>query len=449
MKNEKSSGLSRRELMVSAGAAAATVMVLPSGVLGRAGATGANARLAIGKIGCDGMGGGDLNAVAGHATDIVALCDVDWNRGGGAFKRFPKAKKYKDWRKMYDEMAKSIDAVVVSTPDHHHAAATMAGIKRGMHAYTQKPLTRTVLESYALADAAEKHKVVTQMGNQGHGGGGLPRTIEYINAGAIGTVREVHVWTDRSGGWWPQGINRPAGALPVPKDLPWDVWLGPAPVRPYNTGYHPFAWRGWWDFGAGALGDMACHNMDPAFAALHLGEPTSVKAQCSPFNGDSFPKWSIIEWRFPALGDRPAVKMFWYDGGKKPPKPEDLGDRGFGGNGCLFIGDKGKMLGGSHAGFCRMIPDAKMNAFPAPPQTLPRSIGHYKEWVEAARGATKVVPGSNFGYSGPMTAAILLGNVALFTPGRELKWDGKARRFTNNAKANTYLDYPHRKGWEV
>ncbi len=448
MKGQKINGLSRRELMVGAGAAAATVLVVPSGVLGR-NAPGPNSRLAIAKIGCGGLCGDDLRAVSGPNTDIVALCDVDWNRARRAAKVLPKARKYQDWRRMYDEMEKSIDAVIVSTPDHHHAAATMAALKRGMHAYTQKPLTRTVLEAYALTDAARRYNVVTQMGNQGHSGEGLRRTIEYLNAGAIGTVRRVHVWTDRPAWWWPQGIKRPAGSRPVPQGFPWDVWLGPAPVRPYNKGYHPFAWRGWWDFGTGALGDMACHNMDPAFAALKLGEPTSVKARSAEFNGDSFPIWSVVAWKFPALGDRPAVEVVWYDGRKKPPRPKDLGNRGFGDNGCLFIGDKGNMLGTSHGGFCRIVPEARMRAFPRPKRTLPRSPGHYTEWIEAARGASRVVPGSNFSYSGPMTATILLGNVALFFPGQELAWDAKARRFSNNDKANTYLDYEHRKGWEL
>ena len=461
--NESSVGKrsSRREFLGGAAVAAAGLIVVPRRILGGEGQAAPSSTLNVAKIGVGGMGGGDLNAVVGCGANIVALCDVDENTLNGAAKRFPKAKTYFDFRKMFDEMEKEIDAAVVSTADVSHAVASMWAVKRNKHCYTQKPLTRTVKEARLLTEAARKHGVATQMGNQGHSGGGLPATAEYLRAGAIGTVTEAHTWSDRPKGWWPQGVAAPTYSDPVPKHLHWDLWLGPMPERPFIASwrdgqikgkhvYHPHNWRGWWDFGAGAMGDMACHNMDPAFWCLDLGAPTSVKATCSEFNHVIFPTWSVIEWEFPAKGDRPAVKLFWHDGGKQPPRPEELEkDRRMDSNGCMFVGDKGKMMGGGWAGFCRIVPEAKMKEFPAPPKTLPRSPhGHYKDWVEAAKGA-KVVPGSNFEYSGPMTEAILLGNVALWYPGEKLLWDAEKLAFTNKPEANKLLHYECRKGWEL
>ena len=455
----KQRGVSRRRFMGQA-AAAAGITVLPRYVLGGEGQTAPSNTLNVAKIGCGGMGGADLKKVAECGANIVALCDVDTRVTKGVAETYPTAKQYQDFRRMFDAMEKDIDAAVVSTPDVVHAVASMWAIKRGKHVYTQKPLTRTVREARLITEAALKHKVVTQMGNQGHGGQGLPATTEFVKAGAIGTIREAHTWSDRPKGWWPQPVSPPRYSDPVPKELDWDLWLGPMPRRPFvekwrdgqfkdKPVFHRHNWRGWWDFGAGAMGDMACHNMDPAFYALELGAPTSVKATCSGFNRFSFPTWSVIEWEFPAKGGRPAVKLFWHDGGKMPARPEELeADRKMGDNGCMFIGDKGKMMGGGWAGFCRIIPEAKMKEFKAPPKTLPRSIGHYKEWVEACKGA-EIVPGSNFGYSGPMTEAILLGNIALWYSGQKLLWDAAKMQFTNKPEANRLLHYRCRKGWEL
>jgi len=452
------SGVSRREFLGGAAAAAAGLVILPRHVLG--GEAAPSAQLNVAKVGCGGMGGGDLKAVAECGARFVALCDVDENTLRGAAGNFPEAKCFRDFRAMLDEMEKEIDAVVVSTPDLMHAAASMYAVTRGKHVYCQKPLTRTVRESRLLTEAARKHKVATQMGNQGHGGEGLRATAEYVRAGAIGTVKEVHVWSDRPVNWWPQGLARPTYTDPVPKHLDWNLWLGPAAEVPFidkwrdgqfkdKAIYHPSNWRGWWDFGAGALGDMACHNMDPAFYVLDLDAPTSVKAECPECDPATFPVWSVIEWEFPAKGDRPAVRVFWHDGGKQPPRPEELeADRKMEDNGCLFIGDKGKMMGGGWAGFCRLLPESKMKETTAPPKTLPRSIGHYKEWVEAAKGAA-IVPGSNFEYSGPMTEAILLGNIALRFPGKTLQWDAAKMAFTGNAEATKLLHYEYRKGWTL
>ena len=457
---EKRQEVSRRELLGGAVAAMASITVLPRRVLGGEANAAPSNTLNVAKVGCGGMGGADLNKVAECGANTVALCDVDDGPLNGAANRFKKAKRYHDFRKMLDEMEKDIDAVVVSTADVTHAVASMRAIKLGKHVYCQKPLTRTVKEARLITEATRKHKVVTQMGNQGHGGGGLPATAEFVRAGVIGTISEAHVWSDRPRNWWPQPFTPPGYSDPVPKNLDWDLWLGPMPTRPFvdrwrdgrwkgKAVFHHHNWRGWWDYGAGALGDMACHNMDPAFFALDLGAPTWVKGTCEAFDKASFPESSVIEWGFPAKGDRPAVRLFWHDGANRPPRPEELEkDRKIGDNGCLFIGDKGKMMGGGWAGFCRVIPESKMKEIKAPPRTLPRSIGHYKEWVEASKGA-KIVPGSNFGYSGPMTEAILLGNIALRYSGQKLLWDAEKLRFTNNAEANTLLHYECRKGWEL
>ena len=451
--------LSRRNFLGGT-LAAGGLVVLPRRLLGGEGNTPPSNQLNVAKIGCGGMGSADLRKVVECGAHIVALCDVDDRVLDGVCGKFPKAGRFHDFRQMFDKMEKDIDAAVVSTADVTHAAASMWAVKRGKHVYCQKPLTRTVKEARLLTEAAGKHKVVTQMGNQGHGGGGLPATAEFIRAGVIGTVSEVHVWSDRPRNWWPQPCQRPAYSDPAPKQLHWDLWLGPMPARPYverwrdgqfkgKPVYHRHNWRGWWDFGAGALGDMACHNMDPAFFALDLGAPEWVRAECSPCTRESFPADSVIEWGFPAKGDRAAVRVFWHDGTKRPERPEELeADRKLGDNGCLFIGDKGKMMGGGWADFCRVIPESKMREIKAPPRTLPRSIGHYKEWVEASKGA-KIAPGSNFGYSGPMTEAILLGNIAVQFAGQKLLWDAEKLAFTNNAEANRLLHYECRKGWEL
>jgi predicted dehydrogenase len=452
MAKGKAGRISRRAFLGSALVTAATFTIVPRRVLGGEGQVPPSETLNVAKIGCGGMGKADLGEVAKLGCNIAALCDVDDGQAADAFKSFPDAKRYRDWRKMFDEMAASIDAVVVSTPDHSHAVASMAAMKLGKHVYCQKPLTRTVLEARAMVDAAHKSKVATQMGNQGHGGPALPATAEYIRAGAIGTVREVHVWTDRPGKWWHQATALPTNTRSAPESLDWDVWLGPRAERQFSPDYEPFRWRGWWDFGTGALGDMACHNMDPAFFALGLTYPVSVKATCPKFADVGYPDWSVIEWQFPAEGDRPAVKLFWYDGGKMPERPAELEEgRDLGDNGILFVGDKGKMLGGGWAGSCRIIPEAKMREFPRPERTLPRSIGHYKEWVEASKGTVidgkPVTCGSNFDYAGAMTETVLLGNVALRYADQTLEWDGAARKFANVPEANNLLHYEYRKGW--
>ncbi len=442
----------RRRFLSQLMATASTVTIVPSYCLGATQERKAPSdTLYFAKVGCGGMGGGDFGSVVAAGARPTALCDVDSQRAADTVKHETSKglTLYSDFRKMLDKEAKNFDAVVVSTPDHMHAPISLAAMQLGKHVYCQKPLARTVKECYALRDAAKKYGVVTQMGNQGHSGGGLEATIECIKSGVIGTVREVHVWTDRAQQMWPQGANirLPKDKAQIPAHVDWDAFLGVAPEMPYSSEVHPFKWRGLINFGTGALGDMACHNMDPAFMALDLDQPSSVQVQCSEFNRDSFPAWSIIEWAFPARGDRPAVKVFWYDGGRKPEQPTDLpAGRDFGGNGCLFIGDKGKMLGGSHAGFCEPFD----KSYARPKATLPRSEGHYKEWVMSAKGEkiNRGATGSNFGYAGPMTATINMGVVGMYFPGEKLEWDGAKLEF-KKAAANQYLEREYRKGFTL
>jgi hypothetical protein len=304
--------------------------------------------------------------------------------------------------------------------------------------------------------------VVTQMGNQGHAGEGLRLYWEYIHAGAIGTVKEIHVWTDRAGtpqrAWWPQGIERPQGSEPVPSTLDWNLWLGPARWRPYAkfsdghgkmATYAPFNWRGWFEFGCGAIGDMAVHNADPAFFALDLDAPTAVEAETSEVNDETYPVWNIIRYEFAAKGDRPAVKMTWYDGAKLPPRPPELeADRQLGANGILFIGDKGALMGPSHAGVPMLIPESKRKEFGPPPKTLPRSPGHYQEWIDACKAGKPEDAKSGFWYAGPFTESLLVGNLAVRLKKR-VEWDSKALRSPNCPEADNLIASFYRAGYSI
>jgi predicted dehydrogenase len=443
--------LSRRDFIGAAGAVAAFTIV-PRHVLGGPANTPPSEKLNIAGIGVGGQGASDLEAL--ESQNIVALCDVDWRHAGDTFKRYPNAKKYKDFRRMLDEEDKSIDAVVVATPDHVHAPASMAAIKRGKHVYCEKPLTHSVYEARMIAEAAREHKVATQMGNQGQADEETRLLREYVWDGAIGPVREAHVWTDRplnglNKVYWPQGVDRPTDRPKPPDTLDWDLWLGPAPQRPYNPAYLPFVWRGWWDFGTGALGDIGCHALDPVFRVLKLGHPTSVEAISTLVNSETYPVASMVHYQFPARGEQPAVKLTWYDGGMRPPRPDELeDDRQMGTNGALYIGDKGKMLNG------RLIPESKMSEYKKPDPTIPRSPGHHIEWIEACKGGKPA--GSNFpDHAGLLAQAVLLGNVALRPELKErmnrtkLMWDGENMKITNVPDANQFLQREYRKGWTL
>lgn len=394
-------------------------------------------KLNIAGIGIGGQGHEDMKKCEGH--NVVALCDVDWKYAARTFNLFPKAKQYKDFRVMLEQQ-KDIDAVVIATPDHTHAIAAMTAIQLGKHVYCEKPLTYTVDEARKLAAAAREAKVATQMGNSGQASEKVRVTGEYLMSGAIGPVREVHVWSDRP--IWPQGIGRPAESDPLPDTLAWDLWLGPAPDRPYNRAYHPFKWRGWRDFGTGALGDMGCHAFHPIFRVLKLGHPISVEACSSDkdkINPETFPLASIVRYQFPAREDMPPVALTWYDGGLKPARPAELEEeRLLEDNDTLYIGDKGKMLG--HI----PIPEARRKELGTPPKTLPRSPGHFEEWFRACKGGEPA--GANFDVASLVTQVVLLGNVAL-TTGKYLLWDGN--QVTNAPEANRLLTRSYRSGWEA
>jgi len=449
-KAEGNGRFSRRTLMRSS-AAAVAMTVVSRHVLGGEGQTPPSDKLNIAVVGVGGRGADDIAGV--KSQNIVALCDVDWERAGDTFRQYPNAKKYRDFREMLDKEEKNIDAVIVATPDHVHAVASMAAIKRGKHVYCEKPLTHSVYEARMLAEAAREHHVATQMGNQGQASEETRLICESIWDGAIGQVHEVHVWTDRpmrgiNDVYWPQGVDRPTDTPKVPETMNWDLWLGPAPYRPYHPAYVPFKWRGWWDFGTGALGDIGCHELDPVFRALKLGHPTSVESCCTQVNEETYPVASRVTYVFPAREGMDSVKVHWYDGGMKPPRPEEL-DEGlqWGTNGTLFVGDKGKMLG--HL----LIPESRRKQYGKPPQRIPRSPGHHAEWIAACKGGKPA--GSNFDHAGLLAQVVLLGNVALRPALKEkmtrvkLLWDGPNMTITNLPEANQYLRRSYREGWSL
>ncbi|MHC4402606.1 MAG: Gfo/Idh/MocA family protein [Planctomycetota bacterium] len=437
--------LRRRDLLGGAAAAAAAT-IIPRHVLGAPGQPSANNKLNVAGVGVGGMGSGDVRRVP--SENIVAVCDVDASQAARAAKPFPSVKIYRDFRKMLDEQ-KDVDAVMVATPDHNHAVVTMAALGRGKHVFCQKPLTHSVHEALEVAKAAKQAKVATQMGNQGQASEGSRLVCEYIWAGAIGKVREIHSWSNRQPDISPRGIPRPGDTPPVPEHINWDLWLGPAPKRPYHPCYHPFRWRGWWDFGTGVLGDIGCHNLSAAFKALKLGWPTSVEACSAHWNAppeiknETAPLASIVTFRFPAQGDRPEVLLRWYDGGMMPPLPKEVqpGRNIFKGDGTLIVGDEGMLLG--H----RLLPETRMQEYGKPPQVLDRSPGHYQEWIDACKGGKPA--GSNFvDHAGLLAAVVLMGNVAIRTQ-KKLLWDAEKLRFTNCEEANWLLHPPYRKGWTL
>ena len=445
--------ISRRQFFATGLAAGATVTIAPSHVLGRAGKTPPSEQVRIAGIGAGGMGGNDIREVSKVGGRIVALCDVDDVRATGSYRAFPGARRYKDFRVMLEKEDRNIDAVTVGTPDHIHAVASMTAIKMGKHVYCEKPLTHTIHEARALAKAAREHGVATQMGNQGHAAEGARLTNEWIQAGVIGEVREVHVWTDRAGNYWPQGVGRPRETPPT---LAWDLWLGPAPSRPYHPSYAPVMWRGWRDFGTGALGDMGCHIIDHPVWALGLGRPTTVEARPTIYgstlggkpNNETFPIAALISYEFSARGKLPPVSMTWYEGGLMPGAPvelppgETLPD-----NGVLYVGSRAKMFHGSHGGMPRVLPAELMEVARAVPRSMPRSPGHHREWIEAARGGEPAR--SNFAYSGPLTEIVLLGVLALRAPGRRLEWNGEGLEVKNVPEVNRYVHREYRRGWSL
>ncbi len=456
MKSKNPQTLTRRDFLGSAATGAALFTFIPGRVLGANGAVSANNKLNIAGVGVGGMGKNNLEQM--QSENIVALCDVDWDYAKGVFEKYPNAKRYKDYRKMLDEMGNQIDAVVIATPDHTHAVVAMECMRRGKHVYVQKPLTKTVYEARKLTEAARQYKVVTQMGNQGHSGDGIRNICEWIWDGAIGQVREVHAWTNRP--VWPQGMARPTEQMAVPETLDWDLWIGPAPMRPYHRAYHPWDWRAWVDFGTGALGDMACHVMDPIFWALKLKYP--VGAQGSYVGNveehwrkigveESYPLGSIIHLDYPAREGMPAVKVHWYDGGLMPERPDELEHSrrmGDSDGGVLFVGDKGKLMCGCYGRRPELIPYSRMREFQRPEPTLERiKTSHEMNWVNACKAGTEA--STPFDYAGPFTEMVLMGNLCLFRPGEKIVWDGDNMQCTNIPELNQYVNPPYREGWTL
>ena len=454
--------LSRRDFIQRASCAAAAFTILPRHVLGGGDQPPPSAKLNIAAVGVGGMGHNNLKRCAG-GNNIVALCDVDHQLASKAFKEFPGAKTYKDFRVMFDQQ-KDIDAVIVATPDHTHAPIALAAMERGKHVYVQKPLAHSVKEVRLMTEAARKYKVVTQMGNQGHSGEGCRLTREWILDGAIGNVHEVHCWTNRP--VWPQGIEieRPTETPAVPANLDWDLWIGPAAMRPYHPTYHPQAWRAWWDFGTGSLGDLGCHIMDAPFWVLDLKYPTSVEGNISTYWGgfwkktqpknEQYPRSTIVRYKFPARGALPPVKLTWWDGGLLPPRPEELApgqQMGDDDGGVLFIGDKGQLICGCYGKNPRLLPDDAMRAYKKPAKSLARvpegENGHEQDWLRACKGGAPAC--SNFDYSGPLSEMVLMGNLAVRFPERKILWAGEQMAVTNDPEANAFLTPNYRAGWKL
>ncbi|MCC6821966.1 MAG: Gfo/Idh/MocA family oxidoreductase [Verrucomicrobia subdivision 3 bacterium] len=458
--------LTRRQFLRRSAIAAGTASALPFPFVGRV--LGANDRINVACIGVGGKGDSDSSDAAACGGNIVAICDVDTNTLDKKGKQFPQAKRFNDYRKLLEEIGKDVDAVTVSTPDHHHGSAAIRAMRLGKHCFCQKPLTQTVAEARAMRALAAEKKLATQMGNQGSAEDGLRRAIEVIQAGVIGQPLELHVWSNRP--VWPQGLERSVGQDPVPANLDWDVWLGPAAIRPFKQGvYHTFNWRGWFDFGTGALGDMACHTVNMPFRALKLGYPTVVECElASRICPETFPKTSRIRFEFPERAGLPPLKFWWYDGNPgdelKPLRPpaeqtrEILQTMGtLPPSGALIIGDKGKLFAPDDNGarFLVAMKDQELyvagdkhDAAKAVPQSIPRSPGHMEEWFRMMKQGTPAF--SNFDIAAYLTEIILLGCVALRVgEGYRMDWDGPNMKSTNLPQAAQFVKRNNRKGWET
>lgn len=472
---KNANNISRRHFVRNAAIVGGGFFIVPRHVLGR-GFIAPSDKLNIAGIGAGGKGEDDLFQFSKSPNvNIVALCDVDDRQTKKSRERFPKANYYKDFREMLAKEKNNIDACSISTPDNCHAVATLAAMQLGKHVYTQKPLTHDIYEARILAQAAKKYKVVTQMGNQGGSGDGVRKTKEIIDAGMIGETTNVDCWTNRP--VWPQGVPTPTGKFDIPSELNWDLWIGPAKMIDYNPAYLPFNWRGWWAFGTGALGDMACHIMDPVFRCLPIDFPTAVECSIASIykvmwnpemNPDSCPPASIIHLTYPKKDGKGKIKVSWYDGGLLPEQPDELLPGEPFGNwdgGVLFTGTKGKLLVDCYGDNPRLLPTSLMKEVTMPKETIKRvPEGHYIQWVNACiAGYGKGETSSPFDYAGPFTESILMGNLAIRSymmkrtdskggddryPGRKkLLWDAKNMTITNFDEANQFVKRDYREGW--
>lgn len=452
MRREKTT---RRDFLkvAAAGASAASVFqIAPSSILAKGGKIAPNDKMNIAGIGVGGMGGNNVAECA--SENIIALCDVDPGYAAKTFEKYPGAKIYVDYREMLDK-EKDLDGVIIGTPDHTHAVITKAAIDHGLHVYTQKPLTHDVYEARMLAKAAREKGVTSQMGIQGHSGEGHKLICEWIWAGAIGKVKSVDAWCSLTyypfghAFWSSKWSERPTDTPPLPDKMNWDLWLGPAPERPYHPAYHPMVWRCWWDFGCGMMGDRGVHTLDAVYAALKLGQPETVSATVMGGNEETHPLAAIVTFKFPKREDLDPITVTWYEG-LEPPRPEELEDNrqlpveG----GVLFKGEKGTIMCGVYGDSPRLIPESAMKDFKMPEKTLPRVNGtHEEDWIRACKAGKPA--GTDFSYSGPLTEVALLGNVARRFPGRILQWDAENMLVKNVPEAAEWVRRPYRQGWSL
>jgi predicted dehydrogenase len=457
--------ISRRRVLQSSFVGLGYLFTGPAGSVRKV--YGAANQLRVAGIGVGGKGSSDIEQ-AGKVMDVVALCDIDEERLNQRATTWPSAKKYFDYRKLFDEMSKEIDAVTVSTADHSHAPASLLAMRAGKHVYCQKPLTQTVFEARLMREVAAKSGVVTQMGNQGSALNGLRRAVEMIHGGLLGAVREAHVWTNRPAHYWKQSpdiVGRPKDTPPVPAHVHWQEWLGPAPERPYHRAYHPHDWRGYWDFGTGALGDMACHTTNMAFRALNLGAPITVVAEAGEINPETYPAWAHIQYIFSARGDMAPCVLHWYEGsrnGKRVLPPEDLlskllkpGEK-LADSGSILVGDKGTLFSPNDYGAqFRLTPEKDFVGLNTrKPEKSPEGTDGNedafmkKEWAEAIRLGKPSAASSNFGFAAQLTETMLLGNIAVRFGGEKLTWDAAKLRFTNSEAASKLVSKEYRKGWD-
>lgn len=438
------SNLTRRKFIGTTATGIAATTILPSKVIAGLGHKPPSDKLSIAGIGVGGKGYTNLRFM--ETENIVALCDVDWDYAGkNAFKRWYRAKQYKDFRVMFEQQ-QDIDAVMIATPDHTHALPAIMAMREGKHVFVQKPLTHSVYESRVLAETAQRYGVATQMGNQGNSAEGIRQICEWIWSGRIGEVTHVDTWTNRP--IWPQGLSKPEKGKRIPKTLDWDLFVGPAKWTDYHPTFHPWNWRGWWDFGTGALGDMGCHILDPVFKALKLHYPSKVEGSSTPFNNDSAPNAEVVHYEFPRRDNlpkvaMPAVTVSWYDGGFMPPRPDELKDgeqMGDKGGGCIFYGTQGKIMCGTYAANPTLLPTFEMANFQQPEKTIRRISkamegGHEQDWIRACKEGkdSRVEASSNFAYSGPLNEMVVMGVLAvrLQSLNRKLEWDGPNMRFKN------------------
>jgi predicted dehydrogenase len=458
MSNPKSSGLNRRQFLCATGVGVAMFHLGPATLARGAERLSANDKINLAGIGIGSQGGSDIDAMAREGHNIVALCDVDDNYAAKKFAQYPKAKRFKDFRVMLERMDQDIEAVVIGTPDHAHAVVAMAAMKARKHVYCEKPLAHTYGEVRALMAAAKKHKVVTQLGNQGHSSGSIRQLCEWVWAGAIGQVHTVHAGCDAFKEVYCQlrNLDKLDQHYDVPKGLDYDLWVGPVPFRPYTPFWVPWNWRGWMPFGTGTIGDWFCHVIDPSFWALELDAPSSVQAEVTDYDpakhGLTYPPATMITFQFPARNQRGPITLVWHDGNNRIPTPAGFSKEDkIPGTGAILFGDRGMIVHGSHgAGGCYLTPERLMDQYAgknAPAQKLPRVKNHAWDWLEAIRTGRQA--GSNFEYGGPLTQSALLGAIAIRYPGQTLNWDATAMRFTNHNEANACLQPAYREGWSL